>query len=89
MSGRKIDYFGTFLDSMTKKPAPATDPANAVLKALRAGDKSADELIPHVGSSASRFISVTDQLINADWIKKHGDLYSLTDAGRKVAAVLD
>jgi hypothetical protein len=62
MAGRRIDFFGTFLDSMKREPAPSTDPANAVLKALRSDGRPAQDPIPFVGNSVSRFISVSEQL---------------------------
>ena len=70
MVGRKIDFFGTFLDSMKREPVPSTDPANAVLKALRSGGLPAKDLIPFVGNSVSRFISVSEQLVGLGWVQK-------------------
>jgi len=91
MSGRKIDYFGTFLDSMQRETEPATDPANVLLKALKGGARHAKDLIPLVGNSVSRFISVSDELSGRGWVQTTdgGVSYALTDKGREIADVLD
>jgi predicted methyltransferase len=90
MSGRKIDYFGTFLDSMKSKPAGGdTDPLNAVLKALQDGDRSAKDLLPLTGNSLSLFVEVSRKLIELGWaVRLDGDVLRLTDSGRNVAEVL-
>jgi predicted transcriptional regulator len=90
MAQRKIDYFGTFLDSMKREPGQSADPANEVLKALRGGGLPAKNLIPLVGDSVSRFINVSERLMSQGWVQKmNGDVFALTDKGREVAAVLE
>ena len=89
MADRKIDYFGTFLDSMQRASAQPADPANAVLKALRDGALPAKALIPLLGNSVSEFFRISEQLKEAGWVeKKDGDIFALTDKGREIAAVL-
>ncbi len=89
MAERKIDYFGTFLDSTSRAQAQRVDPANEVLKALRGGNLPARALIPIADNSVTRFIEVSEQLIKAGWVQKmDGDVFALTDQGREVAAVL-
>jgi predicted transcriptional regulator len=88
MAERKIDYFGTFLDSMKRGPQTA-DAANEVLKALRGGGMPAKDLIPIAGNSVTRFFEITDRLVSAGWVTKMpGDVYALTDKGHEIAAVL-
>lgn len=90
MVERKIDFFGTFLDSMKREPTQSADPANELLKALRGGGRPAKDLIAAIGSSVSQFISVSEQLLKQGWVQKmDGDIFALTDKGREVAAVLD
>jgi len=90
MAERKIDYFGTFLDSARRTREQSADPANAVLKALRGGALPAKSLLPLVGNSVTQLINVSEQLIKADWVQKQdGDVYALTERGREIAAVLD
>lgn len=90
MAERKIDFFGTFLDSMKRKSAQSADPANELLKALRNGRRPAKDLIAAIGSSVSQFITVSEQLLKQGWVQKmDGDIFALTDKGREVAAVLD
>lgn len=89
MADRKIDYFGTFLDSMKREPGQEADPANTVLKALKGGELPARALIPLVGNSISEFFRISGQLEDAGWVKKkEGDIFALTDKGREIAAVL-
>jgi len=89
MAERKIDYFGTFLDSMKREPGQAADPANEVLKALRDGGLPAKDLIPLVGNSVTQFFSVSEQLVKAGWVQKmDGDVFALTNEGREIAAAL-
>ncbi len=90
MAERKIDFFGTFLDSMKRESAQSADPANELLKALRNGRRPAKDLIAAIGSSVSQFITVSEQLLKQGWVQKmDGDIFALTDKGREVAAVLD
>jgi predicted transcriptional regulator len=89
MAERKIDYFGTFLESARRAKEQSTDPANEVLKALRGGELPAKSLIPLAGNSVTRFIDISEQLVKAGWVqKKDGDVFALTDQGREIAAVL-
>lgn len=89
MAERKIDYFGTFLDSMKRESGQATDPANTVLTALKGGALPARALIPLVGNSVSEFFRISAQLENAGWVKKEeGDVLALTDKGRAIADLL-
>jgi hypothetical protein len=94
MPGRKIDFFGTFLENM-KSPARAmpraleTDPLDEVLKALKDGEHSAKDLIPLVGNSASEFLTVSNQLVELGWVRRlDGDVLQLTDKGREIAELL-
>ena len=98
MSERKIDYFGTFLDSMRSREAGAksdmrTPPqadVDAVLRALKGGERSAKELIPLAGNSISAFLAISEQLINLGWIaRRDADDFELTPKGREIAEVLD
>ena len=104
MEGRKIDYFGTFLENM-KSPAPLSqnatparaakpaaagpDSLNDVLKSLRGGARGAKDLIPLTGNSASEFLAVRNQLVALGWASLvDGDALELTPKGDEVASVL-
>jgi predicted transcriptional regulator len=85
LSERKIDYFRTFLDSMKREQPEGLDPANEVLKALRGGALQAKNLIPFAGNSVTRFIEISEQLIEQSWVqKKDPDVFALTDKGRRL-----
>jgi hypothetical protein len=84
MSGRKVDFFGTFLENLkTPTPSgsvnspsaaggaqsqPGPDPLNEVLKALRGGPLPAKNLIPLVGNSVSQFLAISSQLVDLGWV---------------------
>jgi predicted methyltransferase len=94
---RKIDYFGTFLDSMRSRepaksdtPPPVQGDVDAVVKALKDGARSAKDLIPLTGNSISAFLAISGQLIDLGWIvRRSSDVFELTAKGREIAEVLD
>jgi hypothetical protein len=103
-SGRKIDLFGTFLESARSMPRTAAlgaapprmvvaagagpDPVNEMLKSLKEGDRFAKELIPLVGN-VTQYLAVSDKLVEMGWARRmDGDVLQLTDKGHEVAALL-
>lgn len=88
MAERKTDYFGSFLDAMKEgreADAGAADPANQVLRALRAGERSMKDLVGLTKNSLSNLIDVVQNLEKLGLVARNNDTLRLTDKGREYA----
>lgn len=86
-SGRKTDYFGTFLNQASK--SGPEDPLNAALKELAKGERSLKDLLPLTGNSLTAFVQLRDKLVDLGLVQvTGGDTMQLTAKGRETADLL-
>jgi hypothetical protein len=98
VSGRTTDFFGTFLETLSRGAkeisrgpgAPQNDPRDGLVLALaeRGGAASlADLLLPPL-TSLGELMPIIQQLQAFGLVQTNGASVSLTDAGRNVASKL-
>ena len=90
MAAKKTGFI-PFLDAARgfKSRWIGDDPSGNVLLSLLPGEKSLPQVLQDTSQSLSETMRVLDDVLHAGLVERTGpDGYSLTEAGRRVAAVL-